>query len=191
MRKTLQAFAAELPKWYVRYMERNEYAWGYIELMDRLPQKAEVLDCLDKEDLIAIAVWGGNQRNIREVIENLDGEHIRLKTREALHCSDDRQGLRAITSIAKGWGISYGSKTLMFMDPLKYGILDDKWMRNCFCPPLPHTEPGFLDFLKQLRKVRTLCHSMEVQGLGPDGHWRIADVQQALFQYAQEGGKIV
>ena len=187
MQKTLQEFASELLKWYVRYMEHNEYAWGYIELMDRLPQKAKKCEHLDREDLMAIALWGGNQRNIKKRMADAGDntpKAVKFKTRKAYLCADDRQAIEAITGLSE-WGVSYGSKTLMFMNPLRYGTLDKQWM--CHCLGLSHTKQGFVELLARLRKLQGL---VRVPGLGPDGEWRIADIQQALFQYAQDGGKI-
>ena len=122
---SLEDFAPRLLDWYIRYMERNDYAWGYVELMDRLPWKAKTLGYLEKEDLTAISVWGGNQRNIKDRMEKRNHpETIIDKTRNALLCSNDLGAIKAVSTL-KAWGVSYGSKTLMFMDPLRYGFLTD------------------------------------------------------------------
>ena len=88
----------------------------------------------------------------------------------------------------------------MFMNPDKYAILDRTNIHNALKAILPAIQDGngpayrksqAALYVKFLKHCSDLQHQVKGPGPGPNGEWRIADIQQALFQYAQQGGKIV
>ena len=187
-RKSLDEFALVVPEWYERYKECSDYYCGYVELLERLPDKVKCYGHLDMQDLCDIAIWGGNQHGRKQQLERYNtGEEVRTQTGETfLRLYNPTLALGAIRKLNQ-WGLSYGSKTLMFMDPYGYAILDRR-IRECFKPPIPETRNGYVDFLAKLEKLRP-----NVPGSRPETQckWRIADIQQAMFQYAKSGGVII
>lgn len=196
MRKTLQEFASVLPQWYNDFKTSNKYYKGYIELLGRLPGKAKRLGHLEIEDLSAIADWGGNTNGVKQRMRSSNTpDEVQKRTAEAsLHFDKPSQAIGAILELNQ-WGLSYGSKTLMFMNTDEFAILDS-WIRKCLREVLPSTRDGdrnstIKGYSKFIEHCRDLQRLVAVPGPGPNAEWRIADIQQALFQYAQTGGVIV
>ena len=194
--KSLKEFALVLPEWYDRFKTENKYYAGYIELLACLPLKAERCGHLDIEDLFAIADWGGNQHGVKQRLGSSNTpQKVREKTSEAI--SYFHKPARAIGAIMDldQWGLSYGSKTLMFMNPSSYAILDS-WIRKSLEQVLPpiydgnqnSMTTGYVAFLD-------ICSTLQRDAIDPfpepQHQWRLADIAQALFQFAQSDGVIV
>ena len=104
--------------------------------------------------------------------------------------------MRAIAGM-KHWGVAYGSKTLTFMRPADYGILDS-WIRRALTHVMPPITDGntrsvvkgyvrYLDFCRQVQQ--------NISGRPPYadayGRWRIAEIGQGLFEFARSGGVLL
>ena len=189
LKMSLEEFAVILPDWYCKFKQSNEYYTSeYQRLLTELPAKVDRCKCLELDDLCAIADWGGNLRGIKERLcerEENTNERIRKQTRQAI----DREAKGAIESILelKPWGLSYGSKTLAFMKPSRYAMLDER-MRGSFRPRIPNSSGGYADFLQHCGRLQRKVVSPYPE---PHGEWRFIDIGQALFQYAKDGGIIV
>lgn len=187
-----------------RLTKSRKHIPGYKELMGRLPAKARRGRGLDKRDLLDILKWGADQRT-RKKFEDNKCSFVREQTRKAYCCSDSRQAFLEITKLT-GWGLTYGSKTLMFMNPEKYAALDRKNMApklqkiiGSFGDGSDSQTQSYLKFLKVCREIQSkltadLMTSKErVATFTNDskGRPRLADIQQAIFQCTQEDHCIV
>ena len=92
-------------------------------------------------DLCDIAEWGGNQYGVKQRMQSGNTpDHVKRAAQLAIRRLDDpASAMRAIAGV-KHWGIAYGSKTLTFMRPSDYGILDS-WIRKA----LTHVIPTIID----------------------------------------------
>lgn len=191
----LEDFATVIPGWYEKY-KLSDYWSGYFELLDYLPAKAARLGHLDLEDLCAIAVWGGNQNGIKQRLckHNTESE-VQAKTADAIrYFGNPALALGSVLDL-KHWGLTYGSKTLLFMNPDHHVALD-RWIRrglNKVLPPIrdgdrPSMLRGYVTFLDVCRQIQ---RDVKETGPGPLGDWRLADIQQAVFQFSQEHGVMV
>ena len=195
METTLDEFASEVPEWYTKYLDSKYYP-GYLELLEEIPKKAESLGHLDIEDLCRIADWGGNQHGIKQnLCRHNTPSDVQAKTQEAIvHFEDPGRAIGAVMDLQK-WGLSYGSKTLMFMNPAGYAILDNH-IRGALKQVLPPIRDGdTVSIVRGYPKFLEICAKLQREIKGPvpgtrDG-WRIADIQQAMFQFAQNGGIFV
>ena len=126
----LDEFCSEFPKWY-EVSTRNEFWAGWRELLARLPAKADELGCLDMRDLGDIADWGGNQHGVKQRMQsNNTRNQVKLATSLAIKQLDDHPaGAMWAIAAVNHWGVAYGSKTLTFMRPSDYAILDS-WIRG-------------------------------------------------------------
>ena len=96
----------------------------------------------------------------------------------------------------KHWGVAYGSKTLTFMRPQDYAILD-RWIRRALAPVLPEITDGRLgSVVRGYVAYLDCCRALQHKVAAPPplstakGRWRIADVGQALFEFARSGGVV-
>ena len=140
-RLTLDEFYSDLPEWYDA-STRNEYWAGWEELLARLPAKADELGCFDMRDLCDIADWGGNQYGVKQRMQSSNTpDQVRRATSLAIRQLDDPvSAMRAIAGV-KHWGVAYGSKTLTFIRPSDYGILD-RWIRRALVHVIPMITDG-------------------------------------------------
>ncbi len=207
MYMTLDQFGPEVPKWYEKYQNKCGYYPGYCCLLERLPKKAKRLGHLELEDLQDIADWGGNQHNVRKnLTEGNKPSDVRKRTGEAILCFDDpRRAILAVTRL-HGWNLTYGSKTLMFMNPWKYVALDSH-IREGLQPYFSNigigqysapgiAYPAFLAICRDLQcKVNTPVPdpgpAYPNYPPNPNGPWLLADIQQAIFEFARDGNCIV
>ena len=194
---TLGEFCTDLPEWY-EASTRNEYWAGWTELLDRLPAKADELGYFDMRDLCDIAEWGGNQHGVKQRMQSGNTpDHVKRAAQLAIRRLDDPAGaMRAIAGV-KHWGIAYGSKTLTFMRPSDYGILDS-WIRRA----LTHVIPTIIDgnvssVVKGYERYLDCCRALQgnVSAAPPvattNGRWHIADIGQGLFEFARSGGVLI
>ena len=195
----LSRFALAVPEYYNQFKDTSKYYEGYCNLMNLFPEKAKQYGYLDMGDLCDIAIWGGNDYG---VMQNLCGKNspdqVKAATRTAyrhIGNGDAGQALRAVLDLY-GWGLTYGSKTLMFMNPDEYVALDSH-IRNA----LNNFEEirkfryenensavrGYLKFLEICRYLQSQVKA-DPPFPGPGGRWRLADIQQAIFQFSKEHG---
>ena len=192
MEKTLKEFASVLPEWYDRSAQ-NEYYRGWIELLDHLPLKADRCGYFDIDDLSAIADWGGNQHGVKQRLQsNNTPDQIRIQTSKAIDFIDNpSRAIKAIIDLNQ-WGLSYGSKTLTFMNPMKYAILDS-WIRRSLKDVLPTIIDGNRNsMIRGYEAYLTVCSDLQRDVSVPfpktQDQWRIADIGQALFEFARSDG---
>ena len=195
MEKTLKEFASVLPEWYNRSTQ-NEYYRGWIELLDHLPLKAERCGYFDMDDLSVIADWGGNVRGVKQRLQsNNTPEQVRIQTSKAIkHIDSPSRAIDAIIDLSQ-WGLSYGSKTLTFMNPTKYAILDS-WIRRSLKQVLPSIRDGDRNSMingyeAYLHVCSYLQRNVSVPFLETQDQWRLADIGQALFEFARSDGVLV
>jgi len=189
-------FARVLPTWYERY-KLSHYFDGYRDLLVSLPLKAARCGCLDIEDLCLIADWGGNQHGVKQqLVRNNSPSYAQAKTGEAFRfIQNPARALEAVLGL-KNWGLTYGSKTLMFMKPSEYGALDGARMRpalNQVLPPIRDGDRnsmvrGYVEFLNFCRRLRSTIEELSPRQLDK---WLLADIQSAVFQFTFEGGVIL
>ena len=192
MKRTLKEFASVLPEWYDR-STHNEYYSGWIELLDHLPLKADRCGYFDIDDLSAIADWGGNQHGVKQRLQsNNTPDQIRIQTSKAIDFIDNpSRAIKAIIDLNQ-WGLSYGSKTLTFMNPMKYAILDS-WIRRSLKDVLPTIIDGNRNsMIRGYEAYLTVCSDLQRDVSVPfpktQDQWRIADIGQALFEFARSDG---
>ena len=190
---TVEEFCSDLRNWY-DVSTYNEYWVGWNELLDRLPEKAETLGYFDVLDLCAIADWGGNQHGIKQQMQSRNTpDEVKQATSLAITQLDNPAGaMRAIVSV-NYWGVSYGSKTLTFMRPTEYAILDS-WIQKALEHVIPRIHSyassvarGYVSYLKCCRELQTNV-AVPPPVATTNGQWRIADIGQALFEFARSGG---
>ena len=194
MDRSLDQFATEIPKWFCKY-KKSDYYPDYCYLMCCLPKKAARFGYLDLEDLCEIAIWGGNQHGVKQnLIRHNKPWDVQERTSVAIRYFHNPQ--RAIGAVLdlEHWGLTYASKTLMFMNPSSYVALDDS-MRKSLGELLSPNSFGtraleIQGYLKFLEVCRELQCKLVAPRTGHQNHWRLADIQQATFQFVQEGGCI-
>jgi len=190
MKVSLNEFAQVLPDWYKKYTH-SKYFQGYRELLDRLPAKASRQGYLDLEDLCDIARWGGNTHGVmKQLCDHNSQSDVQAKTGEAFRYLERPEWAIGAILDLNYWGLTYGSKTLLFMAPSKYVALDGYRIRPALKEVLPPIRDGdrrsmVRGYLEFLRICRTL---KDATGPGPHGEWLLADIQSAVFQFASEGG---
>ena len=193
---TLDEFCREIPEWYDKSI-RNEYQRGWIKLLARLPMKATQFRYFDMQDLCDIAIWGGNQHGIKQRMQsNNTPEEVKRATSLAIaHLDDPAQAMREIARL-KHWGVAYCSKTLTFMCPSEYAILDS-WIRKALSEKrvIPTiTDGNVSSVVKGYGAYLECCRALQrkVAAQPPvattSGQWRIADIGQSLFEFARSGG---
>lgn len=193
----LDDFSQHVPEWFARYCATHYYQ-PYCTLAERLRATASVNGCLELDDLCDVADWGGNQRGLKSRLRKHNTPcEVRLKTADAYRYMGLDKPKFAIGTVLdlEHWGLTYASKTLMFMDPTGYVALDD-WMRKGLKEVLPPMHRG--SRASEIRGYLTLldlCREWQSQITEPcPGHrgtWELADVQSALFQFCKEGGVLV
>ena len=194
---TLDEFCSDLPDWYDA-STRNEYWAGWTELLARLPVKADELGYFDVRDLCDIADWGGNQHGVKQRMRSRNTpDQVKRATSLAIRQLDDPAGaMRAIVGV-KHWGVAYASKTLTFMRPSDYGILD-RWIRRALVHVIPRiTDGNASSVVKGYVSYLDRCRTLQRNVLAPppvattNGQWRIADIGQGLFEFARSGGLLI
>ena len=191
---TLNEFCSDLPEWY-EASRHNEYWDGWRELLARLPAKADEMGYFDIRDLGDIADWGGNQHGVKQRMEASNTpDQVKRATSLAIGQLGDPAGaMRAIAGV-KHWGVAYGSKTLTFMRPADYGILDS-WIRRALVLVIPTIADGNASsVVKGYVSYLACCQALQRNVSAPppapaaNGRWRIADIGQGLFEFARSGG---
>ena len=121
-------------------------------------------------------------------------DHVKRATQLAIRRLDDPAGaMRAIAGV-KHWGTAYGSKTLTFMRPSDYGILDS-WIQRALTLVIPTITHGNVSsVVKGYVRYLDCCRELQRNVSAPppvataNGRWHIADIGQGLFEFARSGG---
>lgn len=192
---TLDEFCSVLPEWY-EVSTRNEFWTGWNELLARLPAKADDLGYFDVHDLCDIADWGGNQHGIKRRMQSKNTpDQVKRATSLAITQLNDPAGaMRAILGV-NHWGVAYGSKTLTFMRPSEYAILDRWWIQRALVHVIPRISDGNArSVAKGYVRYLDCCRALQRNVSDPppvattNRRWRIADIGQGLFEFARSGG---
>jgi hypothetical protein len=140
------------------------------------------------KDLCDIADWGGNQHGVKQSLQKDNTpSDVREITGKALHnLANPAKAIDAILEL-NHWGLTYGSKTLMFMNPREHVALDSR-IRASLRQVLPPIHDGRASqvrgYVAFLAICRTLKSSVKEPGPGPKGEWLLADIQSAVFQFS-------
>ncbi len=191
---TLDEFCLDLPNWY-EVSNHNEYSKGWRKLLACLPAKADELGYFDMRDLCTIAVWGGNLHGVKRRMQaNNTPEQVKRATAQAFRQLDEPCGAMWAIAAVNHWGVSYGSKTLTFMRPSDYAILDS-WIRRALVHVIPTITDGSPNsVVKGYVSYLDCCRVLQRNVTAPppvattNGRWRIADIGQGLFEFARSGG---
>ena len=94
-------------------------------------------------DLGDIADWGGNQHGVKQRMQsNNTRDQVKRATSLAIKQLDDHPaGAMWAIAAVNHWGVAYGSKTLTFMRPSDYAILDS-WIRGALVHVVPRIRDG-------------------------------------------------
>ena len=193
---TLDQFSRVLPEWYGA-STHNEFHDGWKELLGRLPETANQLGYFDMRDLSDVADWGGNQHGVKQRMQlHNTPDEVKAATSQAIrHLDDPDRAMREVARV-KHWGVAYGSKTLTFMRPQDYAILD-RWIRRALVHVIPEITDGRVGsvargYVAYLDCCRAL--QLKVAARPPvataKGQWRIADIGQAIFEFARSRGVV-
>lgn len=211
----IASFATDLPHWYRKHCwegryhskrgyppdcHANAFPWMTV-LENRLSLKASKGQGLDVDDLVEIAEWGGGQHGLAAQLRRHNTEEgIREATAHAsAHLDNPAEALRDLREGISHWGLTYASKTLMFMRPEHHAALDARLRRGLgsllpriYEGPAPYQInsqiEGYLAFLKICRDLQ---HRVQSPGPRNNGEWFLVDVETALFAFVSEDGQLV
>lgn len=180
--------------WWEAYVRRSKYYEGYRNLMAELPDKAARLGYLERDDLYRIAVWGGNQHGIGQTMLKRNTQwEVQAKTADALGYIDKPNWALGCMLDLEQWGLTYASKTLMFMAPDKYVALDSR-IRESFKQVLPPIRDGNrASLIRGYEEFLRVCGGLQDrlrEISGGQMQWRLADVESAVFEFASARGRI-
>ena len=144
--------------------------------------------------------WGGSQNGILQKFdEGLGQVCLDPLLRRVIEALDQPEAaIRAALDIP-GFGLTYASKLLRFLDPVRHAALDSQ-----ICKALPRVVPGFpritqgnkesmvagyVKFLGVLEELRTAALQAKIKrppcklDKPPrgNGFWRVADIEMALY----------
>lgn len=174
---TIPQFLPDVPHWYEIYIMDNPSTLP----LEKKIQRQAVLGFLRKQDLKQVAYLGGNAHGIAQRMDKWNTEaEVQMWSAEALQNLSDRTlALRAITRI-RHWGESFGSKTLAFLAPGTYPVLDSK-VRKCLATSTNWTG-RYEDFARLCEYIAREVPVPNPQR--PAGVWLPRDIEMALFQFA-------
>jgi hypothetical protein len=152
--------------------------------------------------------WGGSQNGVLQKFEDQAGAvNIQLVLADVIgKLGEPAAALESALSLP-GLGLTYASKLLRFLDPIRYGALDGRIREASKLPALGVALPliydgnvrsmvkGYVAFLGILQGIRAQLAERGITrpacALGDegDGGWRAADVEMALFQLAAAQGE--
>jgi hypothetical protein len=140
-----------------------------------------------------MVLWGGNQNGLLERFKARLGEYalidVLLGTINVLH--EPAEAIERVLTIPE-FGLTYGSKLLRFLDPIRYGALDSTIARAMELVIRQHNQATryveFIEFLDETKQAlveagigRPECNlSADANNFG----WRNADVEMSLFAWA-------
>jgi hypothetical protein len=148
--------------------------------------------------------WGGTQsRSLQRLRDGLGEFHLQPALQAVIGHLDEPA--RAIESALKipGFGLTYASKLLRFLDPDRFGALDSRIRAALYAdapavlPVIHDSNPasmarGYIAFTTHLATLKAAFIAEGIErptcALPKDAngttHWRAADIEMALFSWA-------
>lgn len=148
--------------------------------------------------------WGGTQSgSLQRLRDGLGEFHLQSALQDVItHLDDPARAIKLALQIP-GFGLTYASKLLRFLDPERYGALD-KRIRGALEANGPGTLAAIHDsqptsmikrFVAFTTHLATLKAALAEDGIsrpacglpvatGGPSHWRAADIEIALFAWA-------
>lgn len=151
--------------------------------------------------------WGGSQNGVLQKFDDRLGEiDVNLYATLKETISHLNTPAKAIESALKlpGMGLTYASKLLRFLDPEKYGALDsrvrgalfervhDANLPKIYDGNVRSMVKGYVAFLAYINTLERQLATANIQRpecglkLGSHAGWRVADIEMALFKWAEE-----
>ena len=150
--------------------------------------------------------WGGSQNGALQKFDDGQGEvNLYELLRDTIaHLGTPELALRAALNIP-GMGLTYASKLLRFLDPDRYGALDNRIRQGWLDPEgnkilqfisngdANSMVRGYLQFLELIEGIRVQLDTAGIRrpecalpcGLTASG-WRAADIEMAIFQLTEK-----
>lgn len=145
--------------------------------------------------------WGGDQNGVsRKFSDGLEGCNLIASIQEVIKYLPNTRD--SITSALKipGFGLTYASKMLRFFDPENFGALDGKIRRALKeyidIPAISDSskssmKKGYVWYIQYLQNLQQQLDAQQIlrpecalpRRQSPSG-WRIADIEMALFTWA-------
>jgi hypothetical protein len=147
--------------------------------------------------------WGGSQNGALQKFEDGSGEvNLHELMKNTISGLNDPGTAIAAALKFPGMGLTYASKMLRFLEPEKYGALDNR-LREAFVKRAPRVLPnisdssdpsmatGYVAFTKYVDDYKSQLDAARIMrpkcklpvGLGTS-EWRSADIEMALFSWA-------
>lgn len=148
--------------------------------------------------------WGGTQsRSLQRLRDGLGEFHLQSALQDVITHLDDPARAIGSALLIPGFGLTYASKLLRFLDPERYGALDSR-IRGALEANAPGTLPAIHDsqsasmikgFVAFTTHLATLKAALAEDGIarptcglpvatGGPSYWRAADIEMALFAWA-------
>ena len=142
--------------------------------------------------------WGGSQNGILQKFDDGCGEVnlLELTKRVVSNLKDPESAIAAALEFP-GFGLTYASKLLRFLRPETFGALDSRIRKALFksqlLPKIADGQSasmvrGYLEFLGLLENLKENLQVREiarpVSSLSGGNNWRPADLEMALFSWA-------
>ena len=142
--------------------------------------------------------WGGSQNGLLQKFNDCSGEVNLFELIQSV-ITNLKSPEMAIKSSLKlpGFGLTYASKLLRFMEPHKYGALDSrirkallkrKILIKIYDGNLDSMVNGYLEFLKFLNRLKRELESQQIKKpdceLSTTGLWKPSEIEMALFCWA-------
>lgn len=173
------------------------FAW-MVSLWDRFAQTIALGEPPGLSLIVEMVLWGGNQNNILTRFSEglrLCGECEGLLS-DVIACLDRPGDALGAAMRLPGFGLTYGSKTLLFCCPARYGALDSR-LRRALVGQLPRIHDGnvrsmrrgYEHFLGLLYDYQETLATQKIErpsyGDSPaTTTWTAAEVETALFSWA-------
>ena len=145
--------------------------------------------------------WGGDQNGVsRKFSDGLEGCNLIASIQEVIKSLPDTKDSIASALKIPGLGLTYASKMLRFFDPENFGALDGRirkalkkytGMPTVYDGNNPSMERGYVWYIQYLQNLQQQLDAQQILrpecalplGQSPSG-WRIADIEMALFTWA-------
>lgn len=147
--------------------------------------------------------WGGSQNGVLQKFNDASGEvnlyEIIKNVIDVLH--DPKQAITNSLALP-GLGLTYASKLLRFLKPEMYGALDSRIRKALVAQnKLPKINDGqhnsmvtgYTEFINLLQEIKNELKIKGISkpecGLSKSIDWRAAEIEMALFYWAEDQGK--
>lgn len=146
--------------------------------------------------------WGGSQNGVMQKFDDRLGEvNLHELLSETInHLDTPREAIRSALKFP-GMGLTYASKLLRFLEPEEYGAIDSR-VRNALTS-IPKIYDGnensmvngYVEFFECMKTLRGQLVAANIQRpqcelqIGTSVGWRAADIEMAIFKWADEQPK--